>query len=520
MADLTVQLIQPGTVEAFSGSFDSEAYNLSTGFALARITTDGPWRINPPAGIVVAPASGTNASGRRISILYTGTTDLGDVTLSLLSAVSLNVLDTTILASVGSPAATTATIDPTSTVIFPGIASSKVFNITGANGVWVPRLISVFFTIDQIEGNLLPPYEGSFRLSYNGGNLSITNQTLSITANDFSTIATATITPGNVAVTTHPSDATVDIGDAASFTVAAAGTPTITYQWQRQLVNSDGSLSSFANISTQSPDYSGTRSTTLTVNESFSTRLGATRSGHLLNLRCVVSSGSSQSTSNVAEYFLFPEADGTADWDVDGTVSSGSVTGGTPSRIYTVDTDSFSEYAPTTAASNVAFIMQTRTTTVTELYVNATQNGQQTCEVLTTPTSGGDAGRCTIPDTAIGGTRIVTGFFTSLGRDVTVTPTVANGGVQEQTIVNPNFQDWSSGRFWTGRITGITPQGNVTFINGNGVPVSTLQNPAGANNTGSPRVVTIRYEVPNPDTTTYGGGTYRPISVTATQQST
>ena len=76
-----------------------------------------------------------------------------------------------------------------------------------------------------------------------------------------STAATLTVSTASSAptITTQPSNQTVTTGGNASFTVAASGTPTPTYQWQ---VSAGGGA--FTNLTNGAP-YSGVTTTTLTI---------------------------------------------------------------------------------------------------------------------------------------------------------------------------------------------------------------------------------------------------------------
>ena len=49
-------------------------------------------------------------------------------------------------------------------------------------------------------------------------------------------------------ITTQPTNQSVMVGDPASFTVAASGTPTLSYQWQRNMVNIGGATSPTFNL--------------------------------------------------------------------------------------------------------------------------------------------------------------------------------------------------------------------------------------------------------------------------------
>ena len=59
-------------------------------------------------------------------------------------------------------------------------------------------------------------------------------------------------------------------------------------------------------------------------------------------------------------------------------------------------------------------------------------NRREQCELITSPSGGGNAGRCSNPDTAIGGYRSAgTRQVDAAISNQVVTGTVANGGVQE-----------------------------------------------------------------------------------------
>jgi glucose/arabinose dehydrogenase len=60
-------------------------------------------------------------------------------------------------------------------------------------------------------------------------------------------------------ITTHPSNLTVTQGQSASFTVAASGNPTPTYQWQRNQVNISGATSPTYTIATTAASDNGAK---------------------------------------------------------------------------------------------------------------------------------------------------------------------------------------------------------------------------------------------------------------------
>lgn len=99
-------------------------------------------------------------------------------------------------------------------------------------------------------------------------------------------------------ITQHPVDKTVVAGQTATFTVAATGDGTLTYQWQK---NS-------ANI-TNGGHYSGCTTGTLTVSNA--------DTGDAGSYCCVVTAGCGSATSNAASLLLGVPGDFDADGDVD-----------------------------------------------------------------------------------------------------------------------------------------------------------------------------------------------------------
>jgi hypothetical protein len=73
--------------------------------------------------------------------------------------------------------------------------------------------------------------------------------TVSSTGSDFGNIDQITVTDGDPVFTTHPASQTVNAGANVSFTVAATGSPTPTYQWQKNGVNISGATSATLSLS-------------------------------------------------------------------------------------------------------------------------------------------------------------------------------------------------------------------------------------------------------------------------------
>ena len=93
-----------------------------------------------------------------------------------------------------------------------------------------------------------------------------------------------------LSITTQPVNATVEVGDTATFTVAASGSGTLSYQWQSR----KDSSSTWSNSG-----QSGAKTKTLSV---------ATTAGlHGWQFRCIVKDGSSQKTSNTVTLTVTPK---------------------------------------------------------------------------------------------------------------------------------------------------------------------------------------------------------------------
>jgi hypothetical protein len=104
--------------------------------------------------------------------------------------------------------------------------------------------------------------------------------------NATSNAATLTVNTGPT-ITTHPSNQTVAAGVSASFTVAASGTPALTYQWQRLPVG--GSWTNLSN----GGSYSGVTTVTLMVS-SVTTGMSGDQ------FRCVATNTGDSAISNAA----------------------------------------------------------------------------------------------------------------------------------------------------------------------------------------------------------------------------
>ena len=98
----------------------------------------------------------------------------------------------------------------------------------------------------------------------------VTNSAGSATSNSAALTVNAA-TPAAPQITTQPANQTVTVGQAATFTVIASGTPTLTYQWQKNSVNISGAIAaSYVTPATVATD-SGTKFDVVVTNSSGST---------------------------------------------------------------------------------------------------------------------------------------------------------------------------------------------------------------------------------------------------------
>ena len=98
----------------------------------------------------------------------------------------------------------------------------------------------------------------------------VTNSAGSATSNSAALTVNAA-TPAAPQITTQPANQTVTVGQAATFTVVASGTPTLTYQWQKNSVNISGAIAaSYVTPATVATD-TGTKFDVVVTNSSGST---------------------------------------------------------------------------------------------------------------------------------------------------------------------------------------------------------------------------------------------------------
>ena len=141
----------------------------------------------------------------------------------------------------------------------------------------------------------------------------VTNSCGSTTSNS----ATLTVNPATV-ITTHPSNATICEGTTSqSFSVAATGFGTLTYQWQFSSDNSN-----WSNVNDGTPagaTYSGQTTNTLTV------YTGSIADGNNYYYRCVVSAGCGTVNSNSAQLTITPATEITSQPNNQTACGSGSI---------------------------------------------------------------------------------------------------------------------------------------------------------------------------------------------------
>ncbi|HUG11306.1 MAG TPA: immunoglobulin domain-containing protein, partial [Opitutaceae bacterium] len=177
-----------------------------------------------------------------------------------------------------------------------------------------------------------PPHisSGSFsNLSINDNNLRIRVNVTNPAGTVASNVATLTVTPTEEApvITAHPGNQGVNVGEDASFTVAASGSPTPTIQWESS--SNGGSI--WENVTDgfvlpSGPAYSGATTTTLQV-------VGATSgvSGRLY--RALATNSASTATSNSATLTV---ADGPVAPSITTHPSNAAVNAGQPASFTVV----------------------------------------------------------------------------------------------------------------------------------------------------------------------------------------
>src|SRR5260370_167271 len=183
----------------------------------------------------------------------------GSVTGTVIVATDAGVSQQVALSGTAVPAPQKISVNPTRlnlgtvTVGSTGTGMAAVSNVGGSNltisliGVSGPFGVSGIGT----PSTIIPGASVTLNLTYSPTIVGSNSGAITITSNDpvtpTSTISLAgTATAGSAAptITTQPANQTVTAGQTATFTVTAAGTAPLTYQWQKNGVNIAGATSS------------------------------------------------------------------------------------------------------------------------------------------------------------------------------------------------------------------------------------------------------------------------------------
>ena len=135
------------------------------------------------------------------------------------------------------------------------------------------------------------------------------------------------------------------------------------------------------------------------------------------------------------------------DYSVDGTAEygeferTGNVTGGDAAGVFTYG--EFGPYSFTgTETTTDPYRIQTRIRDVESTFNPLVQDGTRTCNLLTAEAGSGSPGTCTNPNNNIGGTDVVTDYYSEPVASMGVVPTEANGGIEVsygEMVVNPTY---------------------------------------------------------------------------------
>ncbi len=184
----------------------------------------------------------------------------GSVTGTLTVATDAGVSQQVALSGTAMPAPQQISVNPTSlnlgtvTVGSTGTGTVAVSNIGGSNlTISLIGVSSGPFGVSGITtpSTIVPGASVTLNLTYSPTIVGSNSGAITITSNDplnpTSTISlggTATAAPVAPTITTQPGNQTVTAGQTATFTVIAAGTAPLTYQWQKNGVNIAGATSS------------------------------------------------------------------------------------------------------------------------------------------------------------------------------------------------------------------------------------------------------------------------------------
>ena len=155
----------------------------------------------------------------------------------------------------GQPQAATAYIGQTATFTVAAAGSSAVSYQWLKNSVPISGATSASYTTPVLSG------------SDSGGQFSVTATNASGTLTSNIAILTVTIAPGDLSISSQPQAATVYVGQTAAFTVAAAGSSAVSYQWLKNAVPiSGGTSASYTTPAVSSGDNNATYSVVVTNN--------------------------------------------------------------------------------------------------------------------------------------------------------------------------------------------------------------------------------------------------------------
>ncbi|MGB7219150.1 MAG: immunoglobulin domain-containing protein [Vicinamibacterales bacterium] len=388
-ATLTVNVAPAITTQPVS---QTVAAGSNTAFTVAASGTPTPtyqWQISTNAG-----TTWTNLTN---TATYSGVTTVSltvaSVTVSLTGAQYRAVATssagtaTSTAATLTVNAAPAITTQPTSQTVTAGANTSFTVAASGSPAPTYQWQLSTDGGASWTNLTNAAPYSGVTTAT-----LTVTSATAGLTGAQYRAVATnsggtatsnaATLTV-NVApaITTQPTSQTVAAGSNTSFTVAASGTPTPTYQWQ---ISTNGGTS-WTNL-TNTATYSGVTTTTLTV-----TNVTAGLSG--AQYRAVATNSAGTATSTAATLTV-NTAPAITTQPTNQTVAAGSNTSftvaasGSPTPTYQwqVSTDSGASW---TNLTNAAPYSGVTTITLTVTSVTGSLTGTQYRAVATN--SGGTA---------------------------------------------------------------------------------------------------------------------------------
>jgi len=259
-ATLTITINPPGPVPAIT-SATTAAAALNAAFTYAITATNPPITaysaVGLPLGLSINTSTGaitgtpTVAGVSTVALSATNSNGTGMATNLTLTVGALSVITSTSLSATAGQAANlslTATNSPVS------------FNVSG-----LPSGLTANTSTGVISGT--PASAGTFTLTVSANNATGTGAAASVTL----TVAAAGGGGGGggggvtaPSITAQPSNQTVTAGTSATFTVAAAGTAPITYQWSKGGVAISGATTASLTIPSTQVSNAGTYNVVLT----------------------------------------------------------------------------------------------------------------------------------------------------------------------------------------------------------------------------------------------------------------